>query len=97
MNRKDLYKGFNEVDDEILERSESATEKDNNNGKQVGKTVVDPQETTEFYNMTVALWSYVNDDFQNAVFGDIPEEEQQEEHTAFADDRRNLRIESLPA
>ena len=53
------------------------------------------QEIAEFYDMTVALWSYGNDDFQKQMFGGYPDEEtQMQAHTAFADDRRNLRIET---
>ena len=72
----------------------SITEMDNNNENETGTPVVERQEITEFYNMTIALGSYGNDDFQAEVFGNIPEEKQQEAHTAFADDRRNLRIET---
>lgn len=72
----------------------SITEMDNNNENETGTPVVERQEITEFYNMTIALASYGNDDFQAEVFDGIPEENQQEAHTAFADDRRNLRIET---
>lgn len=72
----------------------SITEMDNNNENETGTPVVERQEITEFYNMTIALGSYGNDDFQAEVFDGIPEENQQEAHTAFADDRRNLRIET---
>ena len=45
--------------------------------------------------MTTALWSYGNDDFQAEMF-DIytDEEEQVAVHNAFAEDRRNIRIET---
>ena len=72
----------------------SITEMDNNNENETGTPVVERQEITEFYNMTIALGSYGNDDFQAEVFGNIPEEKQQEAHSAFADNRRNLRIET---
>lgn len=51
-------------------------------------------EITEFYNMTIALGSYGNDDFQAEVFGNIPEEKLQEAHSAFAENQRNLRVET---
>lgn len=72
----------------------SITEMDNNNENETGTPVVERQEITEFYNMTIALGSYGNDDFQAEVFGNIPEEKQQEAHSAFADDRRDLCIET---
>lgn len=72
----------------------SITEMDNNNDNEIGTSVVERQEITEFYNMTIALGSYGNDDFQAEVFDGIPEEKQQEAHSAFADDQRNLRVET---
>lgn len=72
----------------------SITEMNNSNKREVGKPVTDPREIEEFYDMTVALWSYGNDDYQKLMYGGIPEEEQQEIHNAVADDRRNLRIET---
>lgn len=72
----------------------SITEMDNNNENETGTPVVERQEITEFYNMTIALGSYGNDDFQAEVFGNIPEEKQQEAHSAFAKNQRNLRIET---
>ena len=72
----------------------SITEMDNNNENETGTPVVERQEITEFYNMTIALGSYGNDDFQAEVFGNIPEEKQQEAHSAFAENQRNLRIEA---
>ena len=67
----------------------------NSNNREIGKPVTDRQEIAEFYDMTVALWSYGNDDFQKQMFGGYPDEEtQMQAHTAFADDRRNLRIET---
>lgn len=72
----------------------SITEMDNNNENETGTPVVERQEISEFYNMTIALGSYGNDDFQAEVFGNIPEEKQQEAHSAFADDRRGLCIET---
>ena len=72
----------------------SITEMDNKNKNEIRTPVVDRQEITEFYHMTIALGSYGNDDFQAEVFGGIPEEDQQDAHSAFADDRRNLRVET---
>lgn len=72
----------------------SITEMDNNNENEIGTPVVEWQEITEFYNMTIALGSYGNDDFQAEVFGGIPEEKQQEAHSAFAENQRNLRVET---
>ena len=72
----------------------SITEMDNNNKNKTGTPVVERQEITEFYNMTIALGSYGNDDFQAKVFGNIPEEKLQEAHSAFAENQRNLRVET---
>ena len=72
----------------------SITEMDNNNENETGTPVVERQEITEFYNMTIALGSYGNDDFQAEVFGNIPKEKQQEAHSAFAENQRNLRVET---
>ena len=72
----------------------SITEMDNNNKNKTGTPVVERQEITEFYNMTIALGSYGNDDFQAEVFGNIPEEKLQEAHSAFAENQRNLRVET---
>ena len=72
----------------------SITEMDNKNKNEIRTPVVERQEITEFYNMTIALGSYGNDDFQAEVFGGIPEEDQQDAHSAFADDRRDLCIET---
>ena len=72
----------------------SITEMDNSNENETGTPVVKRQEITEFYNMTIALGSYGNDDFQAEVFGNIPEEKQQEAHSAFAENQRNLRVET---
>ena len=87
----ELYRvyGINSADDIA-----SITEMDNSNNREIGKPVTDRQEIEEFYAMTIALWSYGNDDYQELMYGDIPEEEQPEFHSAVADDRRNLRIET---
>ena len=70
------------------------TEMGDSNNRAIGKPVTDRAEIKEFYDMTVALWSYGNDDYQELMYGGIPEEEQPEFHSAVADDRRNLRIET---
>lgn len=72
----------------------SITEMGDSNYMEIGKPVTNLQEIEEFYEMTVALWSYGNDDYQKMMYGGIPEEEQQALHRAVADDRRNLRIET---
>lgn len=72
----------------------SITEMGDSNYREIGKSVTDPQEIEEFYEMTVALWSYGNDDYQKLMYEGIPEEEQQALHRAVADDCRNLRIET---
>lgn len=61
---------------------------------EVGSPVIEQQEIRAFYEMTTVLASYGNDDFQAEMFGGIPDAEQQAAHSAFADDRRNLRIET---
>lgn len=71
----------------------SITETDDRSAE-VGSPVTERQEIRAFYEMTTALESYGNDDFQAEVFDGIPERDQQAAHSAFADDRRNLRIET---
>lgn len=47
----------------------------------------------QYYTYYRDIWA--NDDFQKQMFGGYPDEEtQMQAHTAFADDRRNLRIET---
>ena len=73
----------------------SITEMSNSNNREIGKPVTDPKEISDFYDMTTALLSYGNDDFQKRLFGEyVDEDTQMQVHTAFADDRRNLRIET---
>jgi len=87
----ELYKVYGiESADEIA----SITEMGDSNWREIGKSVTERQEISEFYDMTVALWSYGNDEYQELLYGDIPEEEQPEFHNAVAKDRRNLRIET---
>lgn len=79
---------------ECAEDIASITEMGKNNDKEIGKPVTDSLEISEFYDITISLPSYGNDDFQELTFSGVPEEEQQAFHSAFADDRRNLRIET---
>lgn len=58
-----------------------------------GSIVTAPEAITEFYELTAALESCGNDDFQAAVFGGIPEEDQTAAHSSFADDGITVRIE----
>lgn len=73
----------------------SITEMDWNNDREVGAAVIDHQEIKEFYDMTISLQSYGNDDFQKIMFDGIPEEEQPKAHNAFADDYRSIRIKTI--
>lgn len=46
--------------------------------------------------MTVSLRSYGNDDFQKETFGGYPDDEARiQAHTAFANDGRHIRIETV--
>lgn len=72
----------------------SITEMGSSNNGEIGRPVTDRQEIAEFYDMTTALWSYGNGDYQELTYGGLPEEKQQEMSIAVADDRRNLRIET---
>jgi len=86
----ELYRvyGIESADDIV-----SLTEMSSSNQEEIGTPVTDRAEINEFYNMTIALWSYGNDDFQKLMFGDYPDEETlQKAYIAYADDRRNLRI-----
>jgi len=80
---------------ESAEDIASITEMDWNNRKEIGKPVTDRAELNSFYDMTVSLVSYGNDDFQSMQFGSYnSEEEQINAHITFADDLRSLRIET---
>ena len=73
----------------------SISEVDWHREKVIGATVTDANEIQAFYDMTMTLDSYGNDDFQELMFGGYTNEEKQmEAHTAFADDSRVLRIET---
>ena len=74
----------------------SIVEMDWSKKREIGTPVTDRQEIMEFYDMTVALWSYGNDDFQKQMFSGYPDEElQQKAHIAFADDYRCICIETV--
>jgi len=86
----ELYRvyGIESADDIV-----SLTEMSWSNQEEIGTPVTDRAEINEFYNMTIALWSYGNDDFQKLMFGGYPDEETlQKAYIAYADDQRNLRI-----
>ena len=73
----------------------SITEMGQGSKQEIGTPVTDPDEIAEFYGMTTALWSYGNDDFQAEMFDIYTDEEDQVAvHNAFAEDRRNIRIET---
>lgn len=73
----------------------SITEVDWNREKIIGTPLTDREEIGAFYDQSVSLWSYGNDDFQRLMFdGFSSEEALQEAHTAFADDSRVLRVET---
>lgn len=72
----------------------SVTEMDWRNEKTLDQPVTDRQALNLFYDLTTSLQSYGNADFQAITFGGIAEENAPKAHTDFADDRRNLRIET---
>ena len=73
----------------------SITEMGKGSREEIGTPVTDAAEISEFYDMTTALWSWGNDSFQEKMFDGFSNEEAQlEAHSAFADDRRNIRIET---
>ena len=73
----------------------SISETDWHRNKTAGKTATDPSVIQEFFRITCSLESNSNREFQAEVFDGIPEEEQQNKHTAFADDCRSIRIETV--
>ena len=88
-----LYQIFNISQAEDIA---SISEVDWHRKKVIGTTVTNTNEIQEFYEMTIALDSYGNDDFQDLTFSGYPSEEKQmEAHTAFADDSRVIRIETV--
>ena len=89
---KELYRIFN-----VSQAGDiaSISEVDWHREEVIGATVTDAKEIQEFYDMTMVLDSYGNDDFQNQMFSGYPSEEKQmEAHTAFAGDCRKLRVET---
>ncbi len=68
-----------------------------NRSKVTGAEITNADVMAAFYAMTTDITSFIsmsNDAFQDRVFGDIPEENAQEAHNAFADDLKMLRIET---
>lgn len=59
----------------------------------VGGAVTAPEAVAEFYRFTTSLSGFSNGEFQAAVFGGIPEEDQSAAHSAFAEDGVTLRVE----
>ena len=73
----------------------SICEVDWNRGKTVSAAAVtDTGDISRFYSLTTGLISYSNDDFQRETFGSIPEEDQPDAHSSFADDLHVIRIET---
>ena len=72
----------------------SIVEVDWNKNDILAQAVTDVQNIAEFYDISIGLVSYGNDDFQMKTFGSVAEENAQSAHTAFADDNRVLRIET---
>jgi hypothetical protein len=83
------FYGIHSADDII-----SITEVDWNRDKIIGNVITDSHEVAAFYEISTQLTCYGNDDFQSIVFDGIPEEQQPEAHTKFADDLRVIRIET---
>jgi len=72
----------------------SITEVSWNRDKAVGNAVTEKSEIAAFYEISSSLTSYGNDDFQNIVFDTIPEDQQVNAHTEFANDLKAIRIET---
>ena len=83
------FYGIQSADDII-----SITEVDRNRDKTIGNVITDSHEIATFYEISNQLACYGNDDFQAIVFDGIPEEQQPEAHTKFADDLKVIRIET---
>lgn len=88
---RDLYKFYGI---EGAEDIASISHVDWHKEKAVGNTVTDTEAISAFYNITLALAGYSNDDFQAEVFGKIPENQQVAVHTDFANDNTTIRIEA---
>lgn len=75
----------------------SIAKTDWNRGKVIGAKITDVGTIEEFLAYTTDVTKFIsmdNDTFQRQVFSGIPEEEQPEAHTAFADDLQVIRIET---
>ena len=72
----------------------SITEVSWNRDKAVGNAVTEKSEIAAFYEISSSLTSYGNDDFQKTVFDTIPEDQQVNAHTEFANDLKAIRIET---
>ncbi len=90
----DVYRFYNIEDaGDIV----SIAQVDWNRRKVTGAEITDADAIAEFYELTTDIVNFVsidNDAFQERVFGDVPEENAQEAHNAFADDLQVLRIET---
>ena len=75
----------------------SIAQTDWNRGKVTGAEITEPNAIEEFYALTTDITKFVsmgNNEFQSIVFDGIPEEEQQEDHNALADDLQVIRVET---
>ena len=76
----------------------SIAQVDWNRGKIIGAEITGTDAIGEFYALTTDIVNFVsmdNDAFQERVFGDVPEENAPEAHSAFADDQQTIRIETI--
>lgn len=81
--------GINSADDLV-----SIAETDWNRNKTIGKMITDRSEIETFYEASLKLEPYGNDDFQAQMFDGIEEEKQTQIHSEFADDCRAVRLET---
>ena len=75
----------------------SIAQVDWNRGKIIGAEITDADAISEFYALTTDIVNFVsmdNDAFQERVFGNVPEENAPEAHSAFADDQQTIQIET---
>lgn len=90
----EVYRFYNIEDaDDIA----SITQMDWHRDKIIGSEITDVNVVADFYALTTDIANFIsmdNDAFQDRVFGDVPEENTQEAHNAFADDLKILRIET---
>ena len=66
----------------------------NRNRTRATRIVTDPKSLEDFYELTIVLDPQTNGQFQAQVFDPIPEEDQPQAHDAWAEDRRELRVET---